>query len=233
MMTTADLAALRSGVREDRAPLPPDLKAFADAFAWFKLTHRDMGPPALHRAARAEGRTDLAGPGAGRLTSARGRGRRHRAQGEDARLRALDRAARRTAWASASTFRAATSAAAPTARGPSRAAEGLGGEPAAELAMLAVLRRSAQFDASAAGGKKISLADPDRARRLRRGRGGGEEGVHTVTVPISHTDATPEQTDVEAVRRAGARRRRFRNYCRAGLEEHGGRDARGQGAAVA
>jgi catalase-peroxidase len=45
-------AALRPGLREDLAALPREPGQFADAFAraWFKLTHRDMGPRALSSA---------------------------------------------------------------------------------------------------------------------------------------------------------------------------------------
>ena len=51
MMTTADLSLrMWTPVREDLPPLPPEPAEFADAFAraWFKLTHRDMGPKALY-----------------------------------------------------------------------------------------------------------------------------------------------------------------------------------------
>jgi catalase-peroxidase len=51
MMTTADLSLrFDPGLREDQPPLHQDPAAFADAFAraWFKLTHRDMGPKARY-----------------------------------------------------------------------------------------------------------------------------------------------------------------------------------------
>ena len=108
MMTTADMAfKMDPEYREisERFYANPD--QFADAFAraWFKLTHRDMGPEGpLSRAGSAGRGSDLAGPDSGR---------------PDARATPTSRASRagspipglsvsqlvKTAWASASTFR--------------------------------------------------------------------------------------------------------------------------------
>ena len=69
IMTTADLALRMDPIY---GPISrrfhKDPKAFADAFAraWFKLTHRDMGPRARYLGAEVPRRSaDLARPGAG------------------------------------------------------------------------------------------------------------------------------------------------------------------------
>ena len=153
---------------------------FADAFAraWFKLTHRDMGPIQRYLGPlRAAGDADLAGPGAGRrpttLIDA----------GDIAALKAQILASGPSvaqlvsaAWASASTFRSSDKRGGANG-GRVRLQPQIGWEvnDPAELATVApraggrpvlVQRRADRRQAGLAG-------RPDRPRRLRRGRAGG------------------------------------------------------------
>jgi catalase-peroxidase len=74
MMTDADMAMKMDPIYNaicQKFMADPDY--FSDTFAraWFKLTHRDMGPEGpLYRPGRAGGGPDLAGPGPGRLRPA-------------------------------------------------------------------------------------------------------------------------------------------------------------------
>ena len=97
MMLTTDLALRMDPIYEPisrRFHENPDLLAEAFAEAWYKLTHRDMGPFSRYPRPGSSGRTAaVAGPGSrGRSCTDRCGGHR-RAQGEDPRLGAVDPAA--------------------------------------------------------------------------------------------------------------------------------------------
>ena len=224
MMTTADMAMRMDPIY---GPISrrfhKDPAAFADAFAraWFKLTHRDMGPrvrylgpevpaevliwqdpvPAVdHKLVEA---ADIATLKAKIAASG---------------LSVADMVS--TAWASASTFRGSDK------RGGANGArirlapqkDWEVNEPAKLARVLAKLEAiKADFDASAGGGKRISLAD---LIVLAGGVGiehAAKAAGHTVEVPFTpgRTDATAEQTDVDSFALLEPIADGFRNYQKA------------------
>ncbi len=198
---------------------------FADAFAraWFKLTHRDMGPrvrylgpevpaeeliwqdpiPALDHKLIDD--KDIVALKAKILASG---------------LTVADLVA--TAWASASTFRGSDK------RGGANGArirlspqkDWAVNEPPKLSKVLKTLEGiKDEFNKAATGGKKVSLAD-----LIVLGGGAGIEeaakkGGHPVTVPFTpgRMDATQEQTDVESFAVLEPVADAFRNYLKAGL----------------
>ena len=199
---------------------------FADAFAkaWFKLTHRDMGPlsrylgplvpkepliwqdplPAVDHAlvndediAALKGKLLASGLSISQLVT--------------------------TAWASASTFRGSDK------RGGAngariRLAPQKFWEVNQHLELVAILDKlegvQKDFNASATGGRKISLADLIVLGGSAAIEEAAKKAGHDVKVPFSpgRTDATQEQTDVNSFEVLEPTADGFRNYLRLGHE---------------
>jgi catalase-peroxidase len=197
---------------------------FADAFAraWYKLTHRDMGPvsrylgpevpdeeliwqdpvPSVdHPLVDAQDVTALkasilsSGPSISELVA--------------------------TAWASASTFRDSDK------RGGANGArirlapqkDWEANDPAQLAAVLQALEQvRADFNGSATGGKQVSLADLIVLGGCAAVEQAAKAAGHDVEVPFSpgRTDATPEQTDGDAFAVLEPIADGFRNYARPG-----------------
>jgi len=221
IMTTADMAmrmdpAYEKIARHFRAH--PD--EFADAFAraWFKLTHRDMGPKARYLGPEVPKEDliwqdpipavdhpliddqDIAALKAKVLASG---------------LSVSELVS--TAWASASTFRGSDM------RGGANGArirlspqkDWDANEPAQLAKVLKTLERiQGEFNAAQSGGKRISLAD----LIVLAGCAGVEQAAkkagHNVTVPVApgRMDAAQEQTDVESFAVLEPIADGFRNY---------------------
>jgi catalase-peroxidase len=228
MMTTADMAMRMDPVYEkiSRDYLAnPD--KFADAFAraWFKLTHRDMGPKARYLGKLVPQEDliwqDPVPPVDHPLV-------------DESDIRSLKKALLdsglsvqdlvRTAWASASTFRGSD------LRGGANGArirldpqkDWEVNEPAELQRVLGVLEKVRKdFNDKAGGGRRISLAD----LIVLGGSAGIEEaarkGGHDITVPFTpgRTDATAEQTDANSFEVLEPAIDAFRNYVRKGDEE--------------
>jgi len=226
MMTTADLALRFDPAYEKISRrFHQNPAEFADAFAraWFKLTHRDMGPRARYLGTLVPKETLVwqdPVPAA-----------------DHASIDAADVAALKAqvlatgvpvsdlvfaAWASASTFRGSDK------RGGANGArvrlapqrDWAANEPARLGRVLAALEGVQKaFNASATGGKKVSLAD----LIVLAGNAGVEAAAkaagHDVTVPFhpGRTDAGAEHTDVASFAVLEPKADGFRNYAQAAL----------------
>ena len=226
MMSTADLALRVDPAYEKIARRYLQNPAeFADAFAraWFKLTHRDMGPlprylgklvpsevllwqdplPAVDHALVDS--QDVAALKSKILSSG---------------LTVSELV--QTAWASASTFRGSDKrGGANGARirlAPQRDWEV--NQPAQLQKVLTTLERiQKEFNATTSG-KKISLADLIVLGGSAAVEAAAKEGGHDITVPFTpgRTDASQEQTDVESFAVLEPRADGFRNYAKKGYE---------------
>jgi catalase-peroxidase len=221
MMTTADMAMRMDPIYEPiarRFHANPDQLATAFAEAWYKLTHRDMGPvarllgpevpatprlwqdpvpavdhPLIDAADIAKLKADILGVGLSvpRLVA--------------------------TAWASASTFRGSDM------RGGANGArirlapqkDWAVNEPAELAVAIAKLECvQAAFNAGATGGKKVSLADVIVLGGCAGVEAAAKAAGHSVTVPFTpgRTDASAAQTDADSFAVLEPKVDGFRNF---------------------
>jgi catalase-peroxidase len=227
MMTTADMAMRTDPVYEKISRhFMANPQEFHDAFAraWFKLTHRDMGPRARYLG-KLVPREELIWQDPTPAV-------------DHALVDANDIAALKakvlasglsvaqlvgTAWASASTFRGSDK------RGGANGArirlapqkDWEVNQPAELAKVLAKLEGiQKEFNGAQSGGKKISLADLIVLAGCAGIEAAAKKGGQNVTVPFTpgRTDASQEQTDVESFAVLEPVADGFRNYVRKGAE---------------
>jgi catalase-peroxidase len=221
MMTTADLSLRFDPVYEPIARrFQQNPAAFADAFAraWFKLTHRDMGPRARYLGPEVPAEEliwqDPVPPVTHPLVDAR----------DIAALKARILASGltvsplvATAWGSAATFRGSDK------RGGANGARiRLAPQKGWEVNQPAVLASVLQalegireeFNGAQTGGKQVSLADLIVLGGCAAVEQAAKDAGFAVTVPFTpgRTDATQEQTDVNSFAVLEPVADGFRNY---------------------
>jgi catalase-peroxidase len=229
MMTTADLSLRMDPIYEKISRrFHNDPQAFADAFAraWFKLTHRDMGPRARYLGTLVPKEEliwqdpvpavdhplvddkDVAALKAKVLASG-----------------LTTSQLVRTAWASASTFRGGDK------RGGANGArirlapqkEWLVNQPVELGKVLKTLEGiQKDFNAAQSGGRKISLADLIVLAGDAAVEAAAKKAGHDVKVPFApgRTDASQDQTDVDSFAPLEPKADGFRNYIHEGLEPY-------------
>jgi catalase-peroxidase len=228
MMTTADLA-LRVDPAYERISrrFMQNQDEFADAFAraWFKLTHRDMGPVARYLGPLVPKETRIWQDPIPAVDHALVDER------DIASLKSKILASGltisqlvRTAWASASTFRSGDK------RGGANGArirlapqkDWEVNQPQDLRNVLATLERIQEEFNGKGGGKKISLADLIVLGGSAAVEAAAKEGGHSVRVPFSpgRMDASEAQTDALSFAALEPRADGFRNYLKKGFEGH-------------
>ena len=223
MMLTSDLALRLDPVYEPisrRFLEHPDELALAFAKAWYKLLHRDMGPVSRYLGpwvAEAQLWQDPVPAVDHELVDdADVAALKARCWRPDCRSRSWSGRRGRRRPASA----APTTAAAPTVRGSgwSRSAAGRPTTRPPWRRCCRPSRASRRSSTTAAGGKRISLADLIVLAGGAAIEQAAAAGGHTVTVPFApgRTDASQDQTDVEAFAVLEPQADGFRNYLRAG-----------------
>jgi len=228
MMTTADLALRFDPAYEKISRrFHQNPAEFADAFAraWFKLTHRDMGPRARYLGKLVPKEVlvwqdpvpavDHPLVDANDIAALKAQ-----VLGSGVSIAALVSAA----WASASTFRGSDK------RGGANGArirlapqkDWAANNPAELAKTLAVLEAiQKDFNAKASGGKKISLADLIVLAGGAAIEAAAKAAGQSVTVPFhpGRTDAGPEHTDAASFAVLEPHADGFRNFAKPGLED--------------
>ncbi|URM95346.1 catalase/peroxidase HPI [Actinomadura madurae] len=221
MMLTTDLSLRFDPIYEPISRRYKDNpEEFADAFAraWFKLTHRDMGPIQRYLGPEVPSETlvwqDPVPPVDHELVDAQDvAALKERLLGSGLSVAQLVT----TAWASAASFRGTDKrGGANGARirlEPQRSWEV--NDPDALATVLRTLERvQEEFNAEQTGGKRISLADLIVLGGCAAVEKAARDAGHDVEVPFTpgRTDASQEQTDVESFEVMEPTHDGFRNY---------------------
>jgi len=227
MMTTADLSLRFDPVYETISRrFHQNPAAFADTFAraWFKLTHRDMGPRARYLGKLVPGEVliwqdPVPAVDHPLVDAADIAALKERVLASGLSIAQLVR----TAWASASTFRGSDK------RGGANGArirlapqkDWEVNQPAELRQVLSTLEGIQQtFNGAQGGGKKISLADLIVLAGSAAVEAAARKAGQNVTVPVApgRTDASQDQTDVDSFAALEPQADGFRNHAAPGLE---------------
>jgi catalase-peroxidase len=221
MMTTADLSMRFDPIYEPIARrFHKNPKAFADAFAraWFKLTHRDMGPRARYLGPEVP-REDLIWqdpiPAVKHKLITKKDAAALKKQILASGLSVAELVS--TAWASASTFRGSDYRGGANG-GRIRLAPQKDWEVNQPAQLAKVLKTlediQRSFNRKQAGGKKVSLADLIVLAGCAAVEAAAKAAGHAVEVPFTpgRTDASPDQTDVNSFAVLRPEADGFRNY---------------------